>query len=58
MPLIYAVLCSLPCPLLQGIACGLGSLLGSAGKELEEAVKGNLIPRNPLGVDCVLMAHR
>jgi hypothetical protein len=25
---------------------------------LEEAVKGNLIPRNPLGVDCVLMAHR
>ena len=30
----------------------------SAGKELEEPVKGNLIPRNLLGVDCVLMAHR
>jgi hypothetical protein len=32
--------------------------LGSAGKALEEAVKGNLISRNPLGVDSVLTAHR
>jgi hypothetical protein len=32
--------------------------LESADKALEEAIKGCLILRNPLGVDCVLMAHR
>jgi hypothetical protein len=31
---------------------------GSGANALEEAVEGYLIARNPVGVACVLMAHR